>query len=283
MKKALLFIAVILLSACSSKFGYNNADWLIYWYLDDYVELTSDQEDVFDKKMTGWMRWHRNEELAKYKAHLLQVKDDVLNGKMTPERVTYHLDQGTSHWERVRDHLSPQIAELAATLDEKQISYFFAALEKENKEEEEKIREADALDDEERLSRRIEDLQQNVEGFIGKMTEEQKAIVIKYAPNFTSTRKDWLAYRRDIQQAARQLFATRNDNPQFVTDLNALIQNPDAYRGEQYQVERRFNRVEFGRMLSEVSTTLTNKQKDKLIDELDGIIADLNDLMEDNE
>ena len=50
----ILLIGLLALTGCSSKFAYNNFDWLVYWYVDDYVELTNEQEDLFDVKIDRW-------------------------------------------------------------------------------------------------------------------------------------------------------------------------------------------------------------------------------------
>ena len=39
MRSLLVVVFIIFLTSCSSKLAYNNLDWWVYWYLDDYVEL----------------------------------------------------------------------------------------------------------------------------------------------------------------------------------------------------------------------------------------------------
>lgn len=62
MKKTKLLLVIafsFLLSACSSSFIYNNLDWLLYWYLDDYITLTSEQRSQLDDRVETWQAWHR--------------------------------------------------------------------------------------------------------------------------------------------------------------------------------------------------------------------------------
>ena len=70
MKKGLLIAIIIFLGGCSTKFTYNNLDWLIHWYIDDYVSLSDNQEALFDKYFADWQSWHRSQELGKYIEHL---------------------------------------------------------------------------------------------------------------------------------------------------------------------------------------------------------------------
>ncbi len=93
MKKALLIALVLVMTGCSTKFTYNNLTWLAYWYLDDYVELTSEQKKVIDQKLYDWQLWHRYQELPKYQAHLKQLQQDVAEQKLTMARLEYHHQQ----------------------------------------------------------------------------------------------------------------------------------------------------------------------------------------------
>lgn len=277
-KIAIILATLMVLSGCSSKFAYNNLDWLIYWYVDDYIELTDQQEQVFDGKLQQWIRWHRTEELTQYVQHLNTVKQQALGEPLSPEQIASQFDSARNHWERLRDRLSPELASMATSLSDDQVVYLFAALEKENQENEE---EREELSDEERQERRIEDITEQVEEMIGRVTDDQEQIIESYSPKFQSTYDYWLSYRREIQQKARELFATRDSNPAFVEQLTDLMLNPQAFRTERHQQIIEQNRLLYATMIAEIHSTLTDKQKRKLSKEISAIIDDLEDLMGD--
>ena len=64
MRLLLVLFSVIFLASCSSKLAYNNLDWWVYWYLDDYIELKGEQEEKFDDYLQNWLRWHKTSELV---------------------------------------------------------------------------------------------------------------------------------------------------------------------------------------------------------------------------
>ncbi|MDM7861011.1 DUF6279 family lipoprotein [Alteromonas sp. ASW11-36] len=268
-------LLLITTTGCSSKFAYNNLDWLVYWYVDDYIEFSDQQEEQFDAKLATWLDWHRSEELNQYVAHLERVKAKALGEPMTPEEIAQEFDNARQHWERVRNKLSPELAQMAPLLTDDQVIYLFAALDKENRKEEE---EREELDEQERLERRTESIIEQVEDMIGRITDDQASIIESYAPQFESTYDFWLTYRRDVQQAARQLFITRDSNPNFVAELTELMVNPDVYRTDQHVQTIERNRLLYATMVSELHTTLTDKQKRKLMKEMNAIIEDLEDL-----
>lgn len=278
MKRSFIFVLIIVLSGCSSKLAYNNLDWLIYWYMDDYIELTTKQETVFDHHLESWIDWHRDTELTRYVSQLETLKSELANGQLTEQSINQHFEQASTHWIRVREKISPEIAAMAKTLSDEQVIHLFAALEADNKEKEAEYLEDSAQSEQEKAEERLEDITEDVEDRIGSLSEPQRAIVAQYAPQFASTYQDWLAYQRTIQNAARKLFATRDSNPDFTENLVNVMSNPDRYRTDTYLQKREQNRQLYARMTAELAQTLTPVQKRKLLEKIQDIIDDLNDL-----
>lgn len=281
MKKGCLALFMLLLCGCSSKLAYNNLDWLIYWYMDDYVELNDQQEAIFDKRLEQWIDWHRSEEMPRYIAHLKAVRNDIVSDTLTEERLLAHYEKATDHWQRLRAEITPELASMAERLTDDQVIRLFAALEKDNKESEESINEIDEKTPEERAEQRLEDLQEDMSSRIGSLTDEQKAIIADFSPSFKRSSRLWLDYRRDLQQRARTLFANRENNPDFVADLEALMINPEQYRSDAFLEVWNNNRNQHAAMAAKLAGTLTGKQKRKLVEEIDDMIDDLEDLLDD--
>ena len=261
------------LTACSSKLAYNNLDWWVYWYLDDYIELNDEQEERFDDYLSNWLRWHKQSELERYRKQLTTLKQQVKNDQLNYETVYAHMNDIRGHWERVRSEISPELAELSTDLTEQQIVSLFATLEKDNKEEEEERDEFLQQSQEERLEKRMESMIENVEERIGDLTNEQTQIIATYNTQFVSTSNEWLEYRRNIQNAARRLFVTKSTNPDFVKDLTYLMQNPDDYRSESYQRASAHNMKVAATLIAEIATTLSAEQKETLIENIDEFIT----------
>ena len=57
--------------------------------------------------------------------------------------------------------------------------------------------------------------------------------------------------------------------------------NPEQYRSEAFLEVWNNNRNQHARMAAELSHTLTDKQKRKLVEEIDDMIDDLEDLLDD--
>mgnify|MGYP000627303891 FL=1 len=65
-KKIALALALILLVGCSNQMAYNHFDWLVSWYVDDYVELNNQQEEKLQAGLNSLLVWHRQDELPVY-------------------------------------------------------------------------------------------------------------------------------------------------------------------------------------------------------------------------
>lgn len=273
MRVAIVFFLLLSLTSCSSKLAYDNLDWWVYWYLDDYVELNDEQEDKFDDYLTNWLQWHKRSELKRYESQLKTLKQQVLNSELDYDTVYAHINDVRTHWERVRAEISPQLAELAVDLTDQQIVSLFATLEKDNKEEEKERKEFLKQSDKERSEERIERMVDNVEERIGDLSDEQKQIIATYNAQFVSTSDEWLQYRRNIQNAARRLFITKSTNPNFIQDLTYLMQNPDKYRSEDYQQASAHNMKVVATLMVEIASTLSESQRKTLVENIDEFIT----------
>ncbi|WP_296050444.1 DUF6279 family lipoprotein [uncultured Alteromonas sp.] len=279
MKKGLLIAIIIFLSGCSTKFTYNNLDWLIHWYIDDYVSLSDNQEALFDEYFADWQSWHRSEELGKYISHLKSLKTDLQGEKLSAARIERHLLDSREHWERLRDRVSPELADMAEKLTDDQVTALFDELSEENEEIRESLEEFNQQSPAEQAEERLDDIEEGVSEFIGRLNASQKAIIKGYAGQFTSTRALWLTYRQDFQQAARKMIDTRAANPQFNQDFVALMTHPDEFRSDAFLELRNDNTQIYAKMAEELLYTLDKKQKRKLISKIDDMIEDFEYLM----
>lgn len=274
----LLLLAQGLLSGCSSSFGYNNIDWLVYWYLDDYIELDKSQKNLLDGKIEAWHTWHRSEELVQYRDQLIELKGQLQQGPLSAEQWSNEFEKGRSHWVRFRDHISPDLSVLAMQISDQQVADLFAELEKNNVEQEE---ERNELSIEERLENSEDDIADQLKEKIGRLTNEQKAIIRQSVPQFSSTFEYWIDYRRDIQQRSLALMMQRNSLPNFSQQLEDLIKSPDDFKSSEYLAAIEHNRTAYAQLMAKINETLTPKQQKKLGKEIQELIDVIDDLIDD--
>jgi len=72
---------LLCLSGCSSTtFLYNRLDTLIGWYVRDYVPLSRDQRNDFNRRVEALLDWHRADELPEYVAWLDEFEESLDDG-----------------------------------------------------------------------------------------------------------------------------------------------------------------------------------------------------------
>lgn len=278
MKKLIVILLTLLMTACSSQFAYNNLDWLIHWYLDDYIDLTKPQKTQFDEQFAIWHQWHREQELQIYVAHLQEVKAQLSNRELSPQMIQAHFEQARGHWERLRQQITPDIARLSEALNKEQVEKLFAELEEKNSEaEQERL----AMEEQELQALFEEQYNDRLRDYFGRLTDAQQALVAEAAKEVKSNRIEWIIYKRNVQQNAKQLLLRKDSNPNFVNDFTALLQNPEQYQHALYVENMQHNRQVFSQLLFDVVNTLSDKQMRRLVRKIDGYIEDFTELAED--
>lgn len=65
-----ILLAVLLLGGCSLRFAYGKLDWLVPWYVRDFVTLNAGQRSDLDRRLAVQLTWHCRTQLADYAAGL---------------------------------------------------------------------------------------------------------------------------------------------------------------------------------------------------------------------
>ena len=279
MKKRLyvfLLLIPLVLGGCSTQFVYNNIDWLIHWYLDEYIDLTQSQKKQFDGKMQLWLNWHRESELKRYRAQLTELKQALNEQLITPELWLHHARQARQHWFRFRKTLSPDLLELAMAVDDEQVEAFFAALEQEIQEWQQERAE---LSPEELLKQRAKKITDRIKPWTGKLTREQKQLIANYSQEHASGFQAFIQYRRHWQKEAKELLLNRQ-NRNFAPSFLQLLTDPERLRSPELKQILAANRHLMAQLMTELHASLTAKQKRRLNHKLNDLIEDLNELQE---
>ena len=50
--RAAILLSIMILTGCGTRQVYTQLDWLIPWYISDYISLDSDQKNMLEKRLT---------------------------------------------------------------------------------------------------------------------------------------------------------------------------------------------------------------------------------------
>ena len=272
-KIATVVVLTVVISACSGKIAYNNADLLVRWYIAQYVDLNEAQRPIVKEVLQETIEWHRDNEIPRYLAQLNELKSQLQTQALDEALLAQHQARLLAHWQRVRDRLAPPVSQLAMTLDIDQMSLLFVKLKQERAES---VAEFD-----ERVQQqpsRAKRILENMEESMGYVTPAQQALVEATAPKLKPTFMLWQEYQAQTQQAARSILVKKDIDPNAQFEMFTLLSAPEVYRSDEYENARARNQQLYLALFSAIVPTLETAQIDNLVDEIDEYIELLEDI-----
>lgn len=278
MKKIIIIGLVLLLSGCSTKFVYKNLDWLVYWYVDDFVELNDEQEKLVDIKLASWLDWHKNIEIPKYIAHLNELSGDIRMQQMSLDKMDYHQQKAAEHWVRLKAKIIPDLVEMAPLLSQKQVDSMFKEIDEMNKDEAKEREELLEKSPEQRKKRSIKRNNKNLERWLGDINNEQENLIENMYGEYHSNGELWLEYRVRYQTELRSLFNNPDRGDEFKAKLTQLLMHPEEYRSELLNQRNLENGNKYKVFLLAVDALATDDQRKHLLGEIADFVEDFSDL-----
>lgn len=278
MKKLIALLVIAFISGCTTKLAYKNLDWVIAWYLDDYIELNESQSLIFDKKLATWLAWHKKYELPQYLTQLKEIARDVSEQNITVSRITYHQNALFQHWWRLKQKVVPDLVDMASSLTKPQVEQLLAALKSRNDERLEKYH---SLSLEEKKEKPAKRFKKTLTAWLGELTAEQSRIIEVSFVHFNPTFELWLGYQGRFQQALKSLLTQENKDETFKSSLYYLLMHPEIYRGELLDKRRAENSLKYKVLLSEIFLVDTAEQREDFIAEINEYTQDITALLAD--
>ena len=187
-----ILLAIMLLTSCSGSFAYNRLDWLIPWYVDSYVDLSSEQRQSLREQLAPLLQWHRQEELARYLA-LLDKMDAELQYPVSEGQVENWIDELSQASERVEQTLLQVAIDFGASISDKQMEEFIENLFSQQEELEEELLERNDEEYAREHTNHLEDLMKRVMGRLSKEQVQRLELAAQGMRRYDSV---WLQERR---------------------------------------------------------------------------------------
>jgi len=121
--RLLFLIALMVLAAgCSTiRFTYNHGDTLLYWWLNAYLDLDSDQSDWVKKDIDKLFQWHRATQLRDYAGLLTKMQRQLGDGTVTQDELLSDYRDVKARTELLAFKALPELADLAMSIKPDQI------------------------------------------------------------------------------------------------------------------------------------------------------------------
>lgn len=257
----LLVIVLLLGTACSNKFIYEQLDWLIPWYVDDYVDLTLVQKESLDKQVEILLQWHRGEELSNYVEILDNIEND-LAGDVNAQTVQHWFDQVLIAAKRVQGNILSSAIELGDDLTEEQMAEFVENLWDRQAELE---KEYLARSNEEYIEDNYENLTDNLGKYVGRLNTGQKQRLNSAARALQRFDHVWLKDRRAWLKQVEKLMEREQGWQQDIWEAFASRESQQPKLFKQYLS---YNTNIINQAIADVINQLSDKQRKRLFSEI---------------
>jgi hypothetical protein len=194
----LLIVLMSVLAACSSlRLAYNNGDTLLYWWLNGYVDLNSDQKGWVKEDIDKLIHWHRQTQLQDY-IQILQTAQRQLSAGPSQADLQNDYDEIKKRTESLLLKATPELAELARSLQPEQI----ATLERKFAANNAEFRKKNMRGDKEAQQRyRFKKSMEQFELWFGNFSDEQEAQIRKASDARPLDNEIWLDERTRRQNS----------------------------------------------------------------------------------
>jgi hypothetical protein len=116
-------LLLLVLQGCSAvKLAYNQADTVLYWRLDSYVDFSEEQAPRVREGLVQFQQWHRRTQLPAYAALLARVRPQLAEA-ITPAQACLIFEQARGLFDASLDPAQWPLLWLASDLSEEQLRH----------------------------------------------------------------------------------------------------------------------------------------------------------------
>lgn len=265
---AAVLVLTVFLVGCTAQFGYRYLDTFIEWQLDDYVELTEDQQERASEIIGELHQWHATDQIPQYRVRLQSLRQALAEDTVDRDLIEQLELDAWYFWQQMKNQIAAHTNFLNA-LSSTQKQQLVTSMQ--GKIDEERAEEAEEGDDLFATYDRVKRSQENLEERLGTLTDAQKQLVKAWVEEAAEVPNDydWLAYRQRWLDAFESAL---NASPMDEQRIKSLITDPEQMLSEEQRQNRQQKASIRHRYLAKLSGTLSREQRDTLIEQLDEYI-----------
>ena len=239
--KTLIIVVLLVLTGpwltgCSAlRLGYNNGPQLAWWWLDGYVDFSTEQTPAAKAAIERWFDWHRASQVPDYAATLASLQAQVLE-PTTPAGACAWQDRLRSRLDPALDRAITEFADLLPGLGEPQFKHLAQRYAKGNAEMRDEFLQPDAA---ERLKESVKRTVKRAEQLYGPLDDAQVKLITSGVAASPFNPEMWVAERQrrqqDTLQTLRRLVADKADRDTRVAALRALVARTERSAHAEYR------------------------------------------------
>ncbi len=274
--RTILIGLVLLCTACGPRYFYPHLDWLIPWYVDDYISLNSNQNSLLKKRLQQKLDWHCRTQLPEYAQTFRELaaslRDDP--ARMDSAALSAYYETFTGYWRNLAMRIAPDAAEILATASDDQIAELFDSLEEQNRKLYQEYVEPPI---EIRLQNRGKRMIERLKPWLRKLTSEQAQAVVEWSARLEPITEKWWQHRQAVQARFRRMLEQRRQ-VFFRERLVDMVVYPERFRSPDYQTALETNTRLTLNFLARLNRKLTPTQRSAMTRRIESFADDFDRL-----
>ncbi len=267
---AALGVLLLLVSCTRVGLVYRNLDVLVPWSVNEYLSMTTEQEQTFKTRLQEHLAWHCKTQLPAYLEWLNEINREVETGQVTEANLRARLEEAKGAIEEIAKEITPSTVQLLRKLTDAQVQELYASLDKDMRQRREKLQDESWED---RLEERTERMEKRLGNWLGRLSPAQRQRVSEWAQTLGDQNGLWLDNRARWQAEFRDALAQRQADG-FPARIARLLQRREELWSEQYRQTFARNEQAAIRLLVDVMALADDKQRTRLLNRLDGMHTD---------
>jgi Family of unknown function (DUF6279) len=274
---SLLVLLVAGLAGCGAvvRVAYNNSDVALRMMADDYFDLDGAQTELFRTRFARFHDWHRREELPQYAALFGGAAGRLAQG-LAAEDVTWAIAALRTRYRVLVAQAVDEAAPIAATFRPEN----YAALERKLAANNAKFAKTYSLasDQAKRDEARVELLEKRFASFIGKLSPEQRELLVRSVQSQPRLSEARLKDRVRRQEEFVALLKEHRDSPHLAERIREFFVHWERDRGAEYAKLAREWEERLVQLLLDMDRTLSAEQRARAVERFERYAEDFRSL-----
>ncbi len=267
----IVFCGEIFLANCSTlSLTYQYADWLVYWKVDHYFDVNTEQQAFLNNQIGAFKKWHKTEEIPRYISFLTYIKTQWHDGFSQQELDSIFI-MYQSLWKSLSLRLAAASTPFLTTLNADQLTSLQQTIRDDNQELLDQRME-NGLDP---IEQKVEKVSDRLEDWLGSLTLEQKLQIDQHIRNLPDTFQVWFDNRIRRQKFFISLLKQQANEKRLQQEIGQLLSTPEQGASDAYIATMQQQKSGIFSTIMAIDQIISPQQREHATDQIGKILQEL--------
>ena len=258
---SLVLLALLLMSACSTKMAYNFLDWAIEWKVQRLVKLHGEQKVLTKNAIQDFHHWHRTTPLPQYADYLRQLQTRLNGESVSAKAIHAETDKIQLLVDQSVEKVLPDATKVLSTLSDEQVKELLASVAEERDEYKDEYVDPSAR---KRQKTYYKKFLKHAQDWLGPLSKEQKAKVETWSKTLEPFEELNLQQQKIWEEKLAAILTQREDKTALLAGLKTLMfHRTDDWQPDLEKILDRNQEMTYG-LIAELLNGMDEKQREHM-------------------